>query len=247
MKQVTLRVDVDVSNSSLIKNKLGINGECKYFNKVLEICEEHGIKIVVMFRPIYAVPSEETINATLEHKHEICLHADSVSAEGLVRERNLLEKCAKVKIDGLAYHGGDLIDNFVFKVLRKEKYRGHPGTPFQAMLAGFKYDATGYENTPRAPTLLSMGKNSIIVFQQHMTIDWLSPEKVESLFKNDYTILVFHSNYLSRYGFRKPTLPILERVFNYIRKSDFEQLTFTEWIKRNEKSMRQGQKVTSFG
>jgi len=239
MKKVTLRVDVDVSNSTLIKDKLGINGGCKYFDKVLKACEEHGIKIAVMFRPLYAMPSEEIINATFEHKYEICLHADSVSITGLTKEKKLLEKHTRTKIEGLAYHGGDLIDNLAFKVLRKEKYRGNPGTPFQAMLAGFKYDATGYDNTPKAPTLLSMKENSTIVFQQHATIDWLPPEKIESLFKNDYTILVFHSNYLWGYGFRKPTITILERVFNYIRKFDLEQLTFTEWIKRYGQTLQQ--------
>jgi hypothetical protein len=232
MKKVTLRVDVDVSNSSLLKNKLGIDGGCKYFAKVLRTCEEHGIKLAVMFRPLYAMPSEELIEATLEHKHEICLHADNVSASGLSMEGQLLEKRAKVKIEGLAYHGGDLIDNLIFKVFRKEKYLGHPGSPFQPMLAGFKYDATGYADTAEAPTLLNMGKNSIIVFQQHITIDWLPQEKIESLFRNDYTILLFHSNYLWRYGLRKPTMQLLERVFNHIRKSDLEQLTFSEWINR---------------
>lgn len=237
MKRVTLRVDVDVSNASLIKNKLGINGGCRYFGKILETCEEHGIKIAVMFRPLYAMPSVEVINATLEHNHEICLHADSVSAAELSKEKRLLEKQAEVKIDGLAYHGGDLLDNLAFRVLRKERYRGHPGTPFQAMLAGFKYDATGYNNTPETPTLLSMAKDSILVFQQHATVDWFSPEKIELLFKDDYTILVFHSNYLWGYGFRKPSISILERIFNYIRKFDFEQLTFSEWIRRYKRTL----------
>lgn len=231
MKKVTIRVDVDVANASLLKNKIGINSRCKYFEKVLKTCEEHGMKISVMFRALYAAPSKEILNATMERKHEICLHADSVSVDELSLEKRLLEKRTGIKIEGLAYHGGDLIDTMVSRVLRKEKYRGNHATPFQAMLAGFKYDATGYNHTPATPTLFSFGKNSIIVFQQHVTIDWFSKE-IESLFRDDYTILVFHSNYLWGYGFRKPTLPTLEKVFNYIRRSNLEQLTFTEWIER---------------
>jgi len=231
LKKVTTRVDVDVPTSSLVRNKLKINGGCKYFHRVLKICEEHGIKLVVMFRPVYAMPAEEIFHAVPEHGNEIALHADSISGEGLLRERVLLETLGNVKVEGLAYHGGDLLDNIVFKILKKEKYRGNPGTPFQALLAGFKYDATGYQNTPSDPTLLSMEKKSVVVFQQHITIDWVSTQKIESLFKNDYTILVFHSNYLWGYGFRKPTLHVLEKIFDYIRKSNFEQLTFTEWIK----------------
>jgi len=239
MRKVTLRVDVDVPHSSLLKNKLRISGGCKYFDKVLKVCEEHGIKIAVMFRPLHAMPSEEIINATLEHKHEICLHADGVSVAGLSMEKRLLEEHTKVKIEGLGYHGGDLIDTLAFKVLRREKYRGNPGTPFQAMLAGFKYDATGYTNAPETPTLLNMEKNSVIVFQQHATIDWISLEKIESLFKNDYTILAFHSNYLHGYGLRKPTFPILKSIFQYIRKTDLEQLTFTQWITRYGQTLQQ--------
>jgi len=232
MKKVTVRVDVDVPNSSLIRNKLKIKGGCKYFAGVLKICEERGIKLVVMFRPVYAMPDAGIMEAVLKHGSEIALHPDSVSVAELIRERGLLEDVSNVKVEGLAYHGGDLIDNLVFKIFKKEKYQGNPGTPFQALLAGFKYDATGYQNTPSDPALLSMGKNSIVVFQQHITIDWISPQKIESLFMNDYTILVFHSNYLWGYSFRKPTIRLVERIFDYIRKSNFEQLTFTEWIKR---------------
>jgi len=239
MKEVTLRVDVDVSNSSLLRNKLGVNGGCRHFSKVLKICEEHGTEIAVMFRPIGAMPTEDIINATLEQKHEICLHPDSVSVTGLSMERRQLEDRAKVRVEGLAYHGGDLIDTLAFKLLRREKYRGNPGTPFQAMLAGFKYDATGYHNTPETPTLLSMANSSIIVFQQHHTIDWVPEEKIESLFRNDYTILAFHSNYLDGYGFRKPTFPVIEKIFGYIRKSDFEHLTFSEWITQYGQGLQQ--------
>lgn len=231
MKKVTIRVDVDVPNSSLIRNKLKIDSGCKYFTRVLKICEEHGIKLVVMFRPIYAMPAAEIIDAVLKQGNEIALHADNISMAGLIRERKLLETRSNVKIEGLSYHGGDLIDNIIFKIFKKEKYGGSPGTPFQALLAGFNYDATGYPNTPPNPTLLSMGKKSIIVFQGHETIDWISPQKIESLFRNDYTILMFHPNYLWGYSFRKPTIHLLEKIFDYVRKSNFEQLTFTEWIK----------------
>lgn len=231
MKKVTIRVDVDVHNSSLIKNKLKINSGCKYLTRVLKICEEHGIKLVFMFRPIYAMPAAEIIDAVIKQGNEIALHADNISVAELIRERKLLETRSNVKIEGLAYHGGDFIDNILFKIFKKEKYRGNLGTPFQALLAGFKYDATGYLNTPSNPTLLSMGKKSIIVFQGHATIDWISPRKIESLFRNDYTILMFHPNYLGGYSFRKPTIYLIEKIFDYVRKSNFEQLTFTEWIK----------------
>lgn len=231
MKKVTMRVDVDVPNSSVIRNKLKIDSGCKYFTRVLRICEEHGIKLVVMFRPVYAMPAAEIIDVVLKQGNEIALHADNISMAGLIMERELLEARSNVKIEGLAYHGGDLIDNIIFKIFKKEKYQGSPGTPFQALLAGFKYDATGYPNTPSNPTLLRMGKKSITVFQGHIPIDWVSPQNIESLFRNDYTILVFHSNYLWGYGFRKPTIHLLEKIFDYIRKSNFEQLTFTEWIK----------------
>jgi len=231
MKKVTIRVDVDVPNSSLIRNKLKIDGGCKYLTNVLKICEEHGIKLVVMFRPIYAMPAAEIIDAVLKQGNEIALHADNISMAGLIRERKLLETQSNVKIEGLAYHGGDLIDNIIFRIVKKEKYGGSPGMPFQALLAGFTYDSTGYPKTPPNPALLSMGKKSIIVFQGHITIDWISPRKIESLFRNDYTILMFHPNYLWRYSFRKPTIHLLEKIFDYVRKSNFEQLTFTEWIK----------------
>jgi len=238
MKKVTTRVDVDVPNSSLIKNKLKVNGRCKYFGKVLKVCEEHGIKLSVMLRPVYAMPAEEIINKLLEHGHEIALHPDSISVAELTKERQLLEAHCNVKVEGLAYHGGDLLDNLAYKILKKEKYRGNPGTPFQALLAGFKYDATGYENTPSNPTLFGIEKKSITVFQQHATVDWISLQAIESLFKNDYTILVFHSNYLWGYGFRKQTISVLEEIFDYLRKSDFEQLTFSEWIKNYGSTLR---------
>jgi len=232
MKRVTIQVDVDVPNSSLIKNKLKINSGCKHLNQVLKLCEEHGIKLVFMFRPIYAMPTTKVIETVLKQGNEIALHADSILATGLIKERELLEARTNVKIEGLNYHGGDLIDNILFKIFKKEKYEGSLGSPFQALLAGFKYDATGYLNTPPNPTLLSMGKKSITVFQQRIRIDWNSFQKIESLFRNTYTILTFHSNYLLGYGFRKPTIHSLEKIFKYIRKSDFDQLTFTEWIKQ---------------
>jgi len=241
MKKVTTRVDVDVPNSSLLKNKLKIKGGCKYLQRVLKVSEEHGIKLAVMFRPVYAKPAQEIINAVLEHGNEIALHADNISVAGLTKERRLLETIGNIRVEGLAYHGGDLIDNIVFKIFRKEKYGGSPGTPFQALLADFKYDATGYSNTPTKPTLFSMGKKSLIVFQHHATVEGIPGlQKTESLFKNDYTILVFHSNYLWRYGFRKPTIRLLEKIFDYIRKSDLEQLTFTEWIKRYGSTLSSG-------
>ena len=78
MKKVTVRVDVDVPNSSLIRNKLKINGGCKYLNRVLKMCEEHGVKLVVLFRPVYAMPTAGIIDSVLKQGNEIALHADNI-------------------------------------------------------------------------------------------------------------------------------------------------------------------------
>ena len=226
MKNVIVRVDVDTPTDSLLLNKLRFKkGYLRYLFKALDLSSEYGVKMSFMFRVPYTAPSDEIVQSIRDIDGEIALHSEGFSKDDIVREKRFLE--ARVgEIFGVSYHGCDLDDKILYKLTRNRRIIQVSGTPFHSLLAGFKYHADGY---CEKQTYLRFGDKKIMVFPSHLNLDHASVDQVkEFLTQMPLPVLLFHPNYLERYGFRRPTLPSITEVFGHMRKMGYVTKTFKE-------------------
>jgi len=240
-----LRMDVDVHNASLVKNLLHRREtpSCHYLLGILKLCSDHDVKLLISLRP-NVLPEKSITDLMIEDGHEICLHANGLSSETLMNEKRKLETHIGRQVKGLTYHGGGLLENAVYQVFRRERYCGHPGTPFQALLAGFEYDATGYSLIQSEfPVKMTLGNQTVWLFPNHISldIDGVYPEdKINSdlLVTSSCKVFCFHSNYLWGYGFRKRTHQMLLKLFKTIKENRVTTETCSEVLAKSSRILK---------
>jgi hypothetical protein len=223
-----LRVDVDTPTSSLLRNKLRIKTPyLAYLDTVFNLCDEFRCPMVFMFRVPDTLPTNKVIERIRETKSEAALHSEGISTARIVWEKKMLEN--KTSISGISFHGNDLDDHLLALVTRNPKFRIPPGTPFQALEAGFKYYSDGYCDTP---TFLSLGTKRLLLFPKVVCLDMMTVENMkEHIESHTFGNLLFHPNYLLSYGLREPTLRKVRFALETLRKHNFTITTY-EQIRR---------------
>lgn len=223
---VIVRVDVDTPTDSLLLNKLRLKRNyLKYIEETLKIVREYGARITFMFRVPYTLPESSLVEELNDYNCEVALHSDGFTLENIIQEKELLKESAG-EVYGISYHGCDLDDYIIFKLTRNRRIIMASGTPFYSLLAGFQYDANGYY--VNHISYLNLEGKSLMMFPSYVTLDKLSHNSVEEIFQRSLPIFMFHPNYLNNYGFRKPTLPILKKVFDYMSRHDYITKTYKE-------------------
>lgn len=236
--QVVFRIDVDTPTGSLLLNRLHLKqGYLRYLRTLIRLMKEFGIKATFMFIPNRTTPSVEILGEILDTKSEVALHADEVLAQTLAAQKVGMEKAVGREISGMSYHGRDLLDFVVHKITRKNRYVAYQN-PFTAMLAGFRYDATGYLQAP--PEFLHLGSKRILLFQTYRDIT-AGPQISnldETLLKQPSNIFMIHPNYLDKYGFRRRRSDEIRAIFELVVKREAQVRTYGEICEEYERMAR---------
>lgn len=227
-RTVTFRIDVDTPTGSLLLNRLHLkSGYLHYLRTLLDLMREFEIKATFMFIPNRTTPSAEILGEVLDTGSEIALHADEVLTTRLAGQKLEMERVVGRPVSGLSYHGRDLIDFLVHKITRKNRYVAYHN-PFSAMLAGFRYDATGY--LANQPDFLSLTGRRILLFHNYRDIT-LGPPIADiggTLLQQSMNIYMIHPNYLDKYGFRRKRRDEIRAIFDYVSRSEVKIKTYVE-------------------
>ena len=237
-KQVIFRIDVDTPTDSLFLNRLHLkHGYLHYLRTLFHLMGEFGIRASFMFIPNRTAPSPDILGEVLDTGSEVALHADEVVPERLARQRMEMEQIVGRPIIGISYHGRDLIDFIAQTITRKTRYVVYHN-PFSSMLAGFRYDATGYL-TDR-PEFLHLSDKRILLFQNYRDITLGPPitRLHESLLLQPLSIYMIHPNYLDKYGLRRPRRGQIRTIFEHIVKRGAQVRTFAEVCEEYERMAR---------
>jgi peptidoglycan/xylan/chitin deacetylase (PgdA/CDA1 family) len=227
-KQVIFRIDVDTPTGSLLLNRLHLKHEyLRYLKTLFRMLTEFGIKASFMFIPGRTIPSGEILGELLDTGSEVALHADEVLPDKLAQQKTEIERAVGSPVSGISYHGRDLIDLVVHKVTRKSRYIAYHN-PFSSMLAGFRYDATGYLR--ERPEFLRLSNKRILLFQNYRDITLGPPiaSLDETLLFQPLSVYMIHPNYLDKYGFRRSRRDDIRRVFEFVMKQGAQVRTFAE-------------------
>jgi peptidoglycan/xylan/chitin deacetylase (PgdA/CDA1 family) len=234
-KTVTFRIDVDTPTGSLLLNRLHLrSGYLRYLRTLVGLMREFGIRATFMFIPNRTTPSPEILGEVLDTGSEVALHADEVLAAKLTEQKKEMEEAIGRPVSGLSYHGRDLLDFFVHKITRKNRYVAYHN-PFSAMLAGFRYDATGYLAT--RPEFLRTSEKRILLFHSYRDIT-LGPPILDlkgTLLQHSMNIYMIHPNYLDKYGFRRERRHEIGAIFDHISKSGVRIKTYVEICEEYER------------
>ena len=236
--QVVFRIDVDTPTGSLLRNRLHLKlGYLRYLKTLIELMEEFGVKATFMFIPNRTTPTPEVLGRILDTKSEVALHADEVLSRTLAIQKAEMEMAVGREILGVSYHGRDLIDFIVHKITRKNRYVAYHN-PFSAMLAGFRYDATGYLRSK--PEFLRLGDKRILLFQTYrdITAGRQISNLDEVLLKEPLSNFMIHPNYLDKYGFRRRRREEVRAIFEYVVKREAQVRTYGEICEEHERMAR---------
>jgi peptidoglycan/xylan/chitin deacetylase (PgdA/CDA1 family) len=234
-RTVTFRIDVDTPTGSLLLNRLHLKpGYLRYLRTLLGLMREFGIKATFMFIPNRTTPSAEILGEVLDTGSEVALHADEVLSTRLAEQKADMERSIGKPVAGLSYHGRDLIDFFVHKVTRKNRYVAYHN-PFSAMLAGFRYDATGY--LANQPGFLRLAGNRILLFNGYRDITYGPPipDIKSTLLQQSINIYMIHPNYLDKYGFRRKRRDEIRAIFDHVSRSEVKIKTYVEICEEYER------------
>lgn len=234
-KTVTFRIDVDTPTGSLLLNRMHMKrGYLRYLRTLLGMMREFGIKATFMFIPDRTTPSPEILGQVLDTGSEVALHADEVLPAKLKEQRAAMERVIGRPIFGMSYHGRDLIDFLAHKITRKNRYVAYHN-PFSAMLAGFRYDATGY--LPDRPDFLRLSGKRILLFHNYRDITLGPPisDLGRTLLQQSANIYMIHPNYLDRYGFRRQRRDDIRAIFEHVSKSKAQIKTYVEICEEYER------------
>lgn len=237
-KTVTFRIDVDTPTGSLLLNRLHLKwGYLNYLRVLLELMREFGIKATFMFIPNRTTPSPEILGEVLDTGSEVALHADEVFPAKLTEQKAEMEKTVGRPVSGISYHGRDLIDFLVHKITRKSRYVGYHN-PFSAMMAGFRYDATGYLRDQ--PDFLHLTGRRILLFHKYRDVT-LGPQisdLEDTLLQQSMNLYMIHPNYLDKYGFRRERRDEIRAIFEHVSKHEVEIKTYVEICEEYERMAR---------
>jgi len=239
-KEVIFRIDVDTPTGSLLLNKLHLKrGYLGYLRTLIALMKQFGIKASFMFIPGRTTPSPEILGEILDTDSEIALHAVEVIPETLCKQKAEMEKDVGRPILGISYHGRDLLDSVLHELTRKSRYVAYYN-PFESLLAGFRYDATGYSYLPDEPTFLHLSERRILLFKGYVDITWGSrygppmPKPDDKYLRQGLNIFMIHPNYLDRYGFRRATRDDVRAVFGHVVKQEARVRTYAEVCEEHE-------------
>lgn len=195
---------------------------------------EFGIKASFMFIPNRTTPSPEILGEILDTRSEVAFHADEVITSKLAAQKAEMERVIGRPVSGISYHGRDLIDLLVHKITRKNRYVAYHN-PFSAMLAGFRYDATGY--LADRPDFLRLGENRILLFHKYRDITFGPPisDLAGTLLQEQMNIYMIHPNYLGKYGFRRRRRDDVRAIFEHVSKRDVQIKTYVEICEEYER------------
>lgn len=234
-KSVTFRIDVDAPTGSLLLNRLHLKwGYLSYLRTLLGLMREFGIKGTFMFIPNRTTPSPEILGDVLDTGSEIALHADEVLPARLAEQKAEMEGAIGRHVSGISYHGRDLIDFIVHKITRKSRYVAYHN-PFSSMLAGFRYDATGYLSGQ--PDFLHLSGRRILLFHKYRDIT-LGPRILNldsTLLQESVNICMIHPNYLDKYGFRRERRDEIRAIFEHVSKQEVQIKTYVEICEEYER------------
>jgi hypothetical protein len=236
-KQAVFRIDVDAPTGSLLSNRLHLkHGYLRYLRTLIRQMTEFGIKATFMFIPNRTTPTPDILGEILDTQSEIALHADEVLPGKLAQQKTEMERAVGESISGISYHGRDLIDFIVHKITRKNRYVAYHN-PFSSMLAGFRYDATGY--VQNRPEFLSLSDKRILLFPNYRDITLGPPiVRFESLLQQQLNLYMIHPNYLDKYGFRRSRRDEIRAIFDHVTKRGAQVRTYAEVCEDYERMAR---------